>query len=333
MKAKKVVITGKGGLGVIKIQEYTVVGPGDNEVQIKVAYAGLAYADLMLRKVSMPGLSKPPFTPGADAAGIVDRVGKNVKAVKPGDRVAALMMSDFGGQAQYVNVKADRVHVIPDDVPLEKALCLLINYLTAYRMFMQNVIPDGSGSRKILIHGGSGGVGSALVQIAKAFGNTVVSTASGKNLRFVREMGADVIDYGNEDFVSVIENKYKSVDYVFDPIGGSYLGRSLKILKKGGKYIGYGFQENINEGMTGILSSLLQFMVQKLINLNKKIRSFQLKDGNPKFYQADLQELFQLYVDKKIDPVISEIISLENASKAHEKLEAGDRNGKIIIKA
>jgi len=334
MRAKKVMISAKGGPEVVKVVEYEVPEPEEHEVRIKVEYAGLAFADLMLRKRGMPGLPKIPVTPGADCTGVIEKVGNDVSGLNPGDRVTVLFMSDFGGQAQYVCVHESRVKIVPDEIPLDKAVCLVVNYLTAYKMLSKYLKLTEQEKPDILVHGGSGGVGSALIQIAVSHGIDVISTASTSNVDMLQEMGAIGIDYNNSDFVDVITRTYpEKMDAVFDPVGGDYLARSLKILKKGGCYIGYGFQNDLKGGMFGIMKTMVRFGLRKLITFDKKLAIFQLGDENHSDCMNDLKALFDMYAAGKINPVISEVIPMADASKAHRNLENGKRRGKIIIRA
>lgn len=334
MKAKKVVISALGGPEVVKVVDYEVGEPCENEVRIKVEYAGLAYADKLVRELKVPGLPKTPFTPGADLTGIVDKTGSHVRAFQPGDRVAVLLMSDFGGQAQYVCVDEKRVQKVPDDVPLEKAVCLLINYLTAYQMLFTKTDVTKKDNALILVHGGSGGVGSALIQLAVSRGIKVIATASKHNLDVVEKLGAKGIDYKNKDFAAYIKKNYPGkVDAVFDPVGGDYLKRSLRILKKGGYYVGYGFQNDLKDGSWGIIKNLSRFMAAKVTTWNKNLASFQLRDKNPGEYMQILTTLFDMFTRNKINPLISEIIPIADAFTAHKKLDEGNRKGKILIKA
>ncbi len=333
MKAKKVLIVSESGPESIKIVEYDVEDPGENEIRIRVKYSGLAYADYMIRKVSMPGLPGLPFTPGADVSGYVDKIGSNVKGFREGDRVCALLMAKFGGQSQYVIADKDVVYKIPDDIPMDRAVCFLVNYLTAYQMLNMNGLLVHGEVKDILVHGGSGGVGSALIQLLLVYDHRVFSTASNHNLDMVNNLGAIGIDYRNHDFAEILKRNMIQADYVFDPVGGDYTGRSLKILKKGGTYIAYGFQKHIAGGIFGIIRSLAGFYVLKLMNRHKHLKIFQLNKQTKYGYDHDLDRIFELYREKKIDPVISEIVDIDDAARAHIHLEKGIRQGKILIKA
>ena len=333
MKNKKVVISSLGGPEVVKVSEFEVSEPKEEQVLVKIHYAGFAYTDLMFRKITMPGMPKLPFTPGAEFSGIVEKVGNNVSNIKPGDRVVGLMMSDFGCQSQYLCVDSNRVQKVPEDIPLDKAVCLIVNYLTAYDMF--SLIPKQNSDIEIpiLVHGGSGGVGSALIQLAVSKGIKVYATASDKNCEFVKELGAYPIDYKSTDFEYHFKNVLKQkVLAVFDPIGGGYLKRSLSILEKGGLYIAYGFQGDLQKGKSNLFKIMFHFLFTKLTTVGKKVLMYQLRGNKPSEYMDDIGKLFNLYLGGKIDPVISDVFYIDDIQQAHEKLERGDRRGKILIR-
>lgn len=159
----------------------------------------------------------------------------------------------------------------------------------------------------------------------------VFSTASGKNQEMLRVMGAVPIDYQKEDFAGVIRKKAGKLDAIFDPVGGSYLKRSLKLLKKGGSYENYGFHADISKGFPALLKLMAKFFFYKLTNPSKNMEVFQLRDNEPRVYMTELDELFELYLQEKIDPVVSELFPLERAAEAHRALEQGKRQGKILI--
>ena len=317
----------------VTVERYDVPEPGENEVQIRVAYAGLAYADVMLRKLRLPGLPKPPFTPGADLTGTVERVGSRVRNVAPCDRVAALTASNLGAQAQFVNVDVGQVFPVPKDLPLDKAVCLLVNYLTAYQMLADTGAAAVDGTVNALVHGGSGGVGSALLQLLLSNGHRVFSTASSENAAFVNRLGATAIDYRKEDFVDVVRKAGVSFDFIFDPVGGTYLRRSLKVLAKGGTYVGYGFQEGARRGAWGIVGSLAAFMTAKIVHINKTMASFQMTNSDFTRHGKDIETLFRLFQEQRINPVISESFPIMEAPQAHLALSRSKRQGKILIQA
>jgi NADPH:quinone reductase-like Zn-dependent oxidoreductase len=329
MRAKKVVITEKGTIDSITVQEFDIPEVKENEVLIKVTYAGLGYGDIMARKLNIPGLPKVPFTPGSDVTGIVESVGTNVTNVKPGESVAALLMPDYGGQSEFVLTSSENIFKIPDNIPLDKAACLPINYLTAYGIY-KNYLQNELNFKRVLYHGGSGGVGSAFIQIAVSKGMKVLTTASNKNHEFLTALGAEPIDYNSSDFSEYVKSRYSFVDAVIDPIAGDYTKRSLKILRDGGKYIGIGFQTIKNR--YGMIRIMLSFLFRKMFTSKKEMYIYMLNSTVKSELNSNLNELFNMYKNGEIDPVISAVYTLDNVKSVHEKLESGDRKGKILIK-
>jgi NADPH:quinone reductase-like Zn-dependent oxidoreductase len=317
---------------VVRVADCEVPEPRPNEVRIRVAYAGLAFADKMLRLLSVPGIPKPPLTPGADISGEIDAVGAQVSSLRERDRVVALLMSDFGGQAEYLCIDSSRVMVVPPEVPLDKAVCLMVNYLTAHRMLALALqrVPRGP----MLVHGGAGGVGSAMLQLARAQGIDVVATVSSGKRRPVEALGALAVDYATEDFGDQVRQQFPDgVTAVFDPIGGDYVRRSLAVLQKGGTYIGYGFQKGLSQGRWGLLKTLALFLYHKLTSPGRSLQMFQLRDNKPEANLQDVTALFELYQRGKIDPLVAQVFPLEQAREAHGYLDRGLAVGKVLLAA
>lgn len=333
MTAERVVITKMGSTDNIRISEFKIPEPAANEVLIKVEYSGLSYSDIMLRTSKIPGLPGLPATPGADCVGVVKKKGSNVTHIKKGQRVAAILMSSFGGQSQYVSVPADNLLPIPDDIPSDKALCMIINYMTAYMLMQKFKAKNNKTNPRVLIHGGAGGVGTALIQLAQAYNMEVLSTASTANIEFLTSLKVEVIDYTDTHFEDYIRTKYPDkLDAVFDPIAGSYIERSLKVLKKGGHYIAYGFQSAIKKQLWGVISTMFSFFTRKVVTPSRHMSLEMLINYTIDQQKEMLQQVFKLYREGKIDPVISGIYALSQALEAHSQLAKGKRRGKILLK-
>jgi NADPH:quinone reductase-like Zn-dependent oxidoreductase len=193
------------------------------KVRVKINTCGVAFADTLIRKGVYPGgQPKFPLTLGYEAVGIVQELGKNVKEgrLKIGDTVAVL--SVIGCHAEEIQIEEDCVFKVSANLDRSKVLALVLNYITAYQM-LTRVITMKKGER-ILVHGISGGVGTALLELGKYLELEVYGTCSSSKFEAVKNLGGHPIDYKTEDFVSVI-NKLDppGVDAVFDPIGGDHL--------------------------------------------------------------------------------------------------------------
>ena len=209
---KKIVIKNSDSVNSLVLVESEIPEPKDGEVLIKVEAAGVAFADIMMRHGKYPGTPKLPFTPGYD---IVGRIEKSKGTWKSGDRVMAL--TQFGGYAQYITVPIERIVKVPEESPAAELVCLPLNYVTAYQMLqVSGALNPGS---VILIHSAAGGVGTALLQLARNFGIKAYGTASLEKHDIVRKFGGIPIDYKYENFTEFIKNHEEDVFAVFDSVG------------------------------------------------------------------------------------------------------------------
>jgi NADPH:quinone reductase-like Zn-dependent oxidoreductase len=216
-----------GGPDVLKIEETPRPEPKSGEVLIRVHGAGVNPVDWKIRE----GYTnhKLPLVPGWDVAGVIEKVGPEVTSLKPKDEVYGYFdLSRNGAYADYVAVPAEEVALKPKSLDFTKAAAVPLAALTAWQgLFDVGGLKPG---QKVLIHAAAGGVGSFAVQFAKWKGAHVIGTASGRNVQFVRELGADeVIDYTKTAFEEAVDN----VDLVFDTMGGETQKRSWQVLKKG----------------------------------------------------------------------------------------------------
>lgn len=204
---KRVVIMKAGGIKTVTTQPMAKPEPAANEVRIKVAYAGINFADLLMRMGFYNPRPPYPFTPGYEVSGVVDAVGAEVKDLTAGLRVVAAMRN--GGQASYVLVNPERVLVLPDSISLKTAAATPVTYLTAHHMLhhLGHLKADDS----VLIHGGAGGVGTAALQLCQWAGvSKVWATSSKPKHHIITKYGARPIDRHHEDFGAIIKDR-KSV--------------------------------------------------------------------------------------------------------------------------
>ena len=198
MNYQKVLITAKGGPSVLQVvTEEILPEPAQDEIRIHVEYAGVAFAEILMRRASFPGLPKPPFTPGSDIVGIVDKTGPDVSGIAVGDRVGVFLLPDIGGYTQYRCVKYTRAVKVPKDADPIQATAATMNYITALQMFRQARLNEGD---RILVHGGGGGIGTALLEFARLYGIRAYATASTSKQALVKEFQAIPIDYTRRDF-------------------------------------------------------------------------------------------------------------------------------------
>ena len=233
MKAFVVEHYGKDGLRAADVPEPEV---GDGDVLVKVSAAGINPLDKMVRDGEFKRLLKyrTPFVLGHDVAGVVTRVGSAVRDFQVGDEVYARPRDlRIGTFAEYIAIDQDDVAPKPASLTLHEAAAVPLVSLAAWQALVDRAhVQPG---QKVLVHAGSGGLGSTVIQLAKHLGATVATTASGENAELVRSLGADVVvDYTKEDFAEVLSG----YDVVLDSLGGENLEKSLTVLKPGGQAIG-----------------------------------------------------------------------------------------------
>ena len=324
---KAALITGNGGLEKITVGDIPKPKIEPGQVIIKVKAVSLNHLDLFVLS-GMPGKKRThfPHIPGGDISGLIEKVGKNVSGLKKGQRVlvdplisgvGALGEDTEGGLTQYISVPVKNIIPIPENVSLKQAAALPIAYGTAWRMLISK------GKLKInetvLILGASGGVGNALVQIAKAAGAVVIA-AAGSDLKCqkLKKLGADyTINYQKENFSRTTWQitKKHGADIVVDYTGEKTWPGSILATKKGGRILTCG-------ATTGFKATTdLRYVWTREITII----------GSNGWQRKDLLELLNLVSRKKIRPVISKVLPLKQVKQAYQIIE--DRNffGKIII--
>lgn len=299
--------------------------PAAHQVLIKVVAAGVNRPDIMQRR----GLYPPPpgasDIPGLEVAGVVVAVGAAVSQWQAGDEVCALLTG--GGYAEYCLASAELCLPIPKGLSLLEAAALPETFFTVW----SNVFDRAHLARNetLLVHGGSSGIGTAAIQLAKAFGASVYVTAGSKEkCQFCRDLGADAaIDYRQEDFVEAILHltANRGVDVILDIIGGDYLPRNVKCLAADGRLL----QIALQQGVKGELN-LLPVMLKRLT-----LTGSTLRPRDDAFKAAIARQLYAkvwpLLAAGTIKPVIHSTFTLNDAALAHELMESGQHIGKIIL--
>jgi len=315
----------------------TLPEPSKDEVRIEVAYAGINFADLLMRL----GLYQPrppyPFTPGYELSGTVEALGKGVKHLSIGQRVAAVVPN--GGQSSHAIVASRRVLVLPDEISLEAAAALPVTYLTAHHMLHH--LGHLSSEESVLIHGGAGGVGTAALQLCRMAGvKQVWATASGHKAPTIRSFGGTPIDRHNEDFVKIIKGETggKGVDHILDPIGGDNLARSLSVLKEGGRLYTYGMSAAAPSSKRTLLRSFLawrktpKFDPLRLMARNRGVFGVHMGTWNDEMVMvAQLNRILEGVLEGQLEPLIDSIFDVDDVIKAHQHIHAGNNIGKVLL--
>lgn len=251
--------------------------------------------------------SKLPITPGYDVAGTVEKIGSKITQYEVGDAVYAyLPLQQGGGYAEYAVATEKEAAARPTTLNFTEAAAVPLVALTAWQAMIDTA--KLSAGQTVLIHGGSGGVGSFAIQIAKAKGAKVIATASTKNQDLLKELGADItIDYTKQKF----EDIAKDVDVVLDSVGKDTLTRSYGVLKKGGH----------------IVSLVAKPDQKELDKFGIKGSSLDVQPNS-----AELAQIGKMIEDKTIKVIISQVFPLSDAAKAQAQAETGHTRGKIVLK-
>ncbi len=343
MKHKRIIVTHYGGPDALQVVEEECPEPSAGAVRVRVLAAGVALPDIMAREGVHPETPRVPFTPGWDLVGVVDRLGDGISGCETGQTVAAMPIS--GAYAEYVCLPERELVPVPSGLDPAEAVSLILNYITAYQM-MHRSAKVATGQR-VLIHGASGGVGTALLQLGRLAGLEMYGTCSSRGAAAVSDLGGVPIDYQHQDFVKEIHRLTREgVDAVFDPIGGSHLWHSREALRPGGKVVGYGNTTSLRgKGLTsghagrrnrlhGIPIYALYIAGGWLLPGRKRVVPYSiqwLKRLKPAIFRQDLTSLFDLLKEKKIKPMISQRFPLVEAKHAHELLGKGGVIGKIVL--
>lgn len=328
MKYKSVVITKKGGPEVLKVVENKLHPPKNEEVQIRVLACSVGRTDIAMRYGYYPFAPKMPFVPGYEAVGIIEAVGTKVKRFRVGDTVAALTV--YGGYSEYIYLEPQHLVKVPENVKAEEAAVLILNYVTAYQMLKR--VANVQKGNKILITGASGGVGTALLDLAKLEDLDVYALSSKHKHETIVRMGAFPIDYKSTDWVKFIKNKeLEGLDFVFDGIGKSYINKGFSLLKKRGKLVEFGYPSFL-----GMLSGVFNIMLLNSLTNGKNAEFYGIsgiykKDKSTILY--DLEKQFLLLKEKKIKPIINTRMPILKASEANKLLENGSVSGNIVLLA
>lgn len=295
---KAIVIEEFGGIEKLQMKDIDRPTLKPDRMIVKMAATSVNPVDVKRRKGLFGG--KTPMIVGGDVSGTVVEIGDDVTGFKVGDRIMANGAKTY---AEFVMVNPDRAVVLPDMVSFEEAAAIPLAGQTAYEAVVtRGQVKDG---QKVLIHGGSGGVGSLAVQIAKIKGAWVASTASGKNQSLLKDLGVDrPVDYKSEAFEELLD----PVDFVFDTVGGDVQTRSLSVIKEGGHLLSIAAKPDENTAVKAEFFSM-----------------------SPK--KEALEDLLTWLEEGKIRPVISEMLDFteEGVRKAHELSETGHAGGKIIL--
>lgn len=313
---KAVVIEKFGGIEEMHLTDLPKPEPAKNEVQIQIAYTSVNPVDWKIREGSLQSIFQHefPLILGWDAAGTVTAVGKNVTKFKKGDHVFAYCRKpvvQWGTYAEYICFEANNIALKPDNISFAQAAALPLVALTAWQALFEHA--NLTKGQKILIHAGAGGVGSIAIELAKAAGAKVYTTASKNNHKYVKSLGADVaIDYRDTDFVKKInELEPDGVDVVFDCVGSETLNQSFNVVKSGGYLVS--IVNKVDENKAKKKNIQGAFMLVR-------------PDG------AQLEMIAKWIIEGKIKPPHIHEMTLSECAQAQQMSEEGHIQGKIVLR-
>ncbi|KAK7412283.1 hypothetical protein VNO78_03736 [Psophocarpus tetragonolobus] len=322
---KAIVITSPGGPEVLQLQEVEDPQVGDDEVLIRVHATALNRADTLQRKGSYPPPKGASPYPGLECSGTVLSVGKNVSRWNIGDQVCALLCG--GGYAEKVAVPVGQVLPVPPAISLTHAATFPEVACTVWStIFIMSRLSQGE---TLLIHGGSSGIGTFAIQMAKYRGSRVFVTAgTEEKLAFCKTIGADVgINYKTQDFVARVKEETggQGVDVILDCMGASYYQRNLDSLNFDGRLFIIGFQ-----GGTTAQVDLRPLLAKRLTVQAAGLRNRSLENKAVIVNEVE-KNVWPAIAEGKVKPVVYKSFPLSEAAEAHRLMESSQHIGKILL--
>jgi len=314
-----------GGPEALVLAQWPLPGIGDDDVLIQVAAAGLNRADILQRRGFYPSPAGAPANPGMEVAGTVVAVGRNASEFRIGDSVCALVQG--GGYSEYCAAPCAQVLPVPGKLNLIEAASLPEAYFTVWsNLFEFGRLQPGE---RLLVHGGSSGIGVAAIQLASALGNTVYVTAgSDEKCRFCEQLGAArAFNYNTQDFVAEVAaaTGKAGVNVVLDMVGGSYMPRNLQVLAPEGRLVMIATQ-----GGAQAQVDIMRIMQYRLVVTGSTLR------GRPVEFKRQikaklLQHVWPLLGQGRIHPIVDQVFPLAEVARAHAYMESSAHKGKIIL--
>jgi NADPH:quinone reductase len=320
---RAVEITKPGGPEVLALCERAMPVARLGEIVIRVAYAGVNRPDALQRAGAYappPGASD---LPGLECSGVVAAVGPGVSRWKLGDEVCALLPG--GGYAEYVATPAAHALPVPKGMDLRAAACLPETFFTVWtNVFMRGRLKAGE---RFLVHGGTSGIGTTAIQLARAFGARVFASAgSAEKCAVCVDLGAErAINYRDEDFVAVLKGE-GGADLILDMVGGSYLPRNVRALADDGRLVQIAFLEGPKVEL-----NFAEVMMRRLTITGSTLRP-QSELAKARIAEGLEAKVWPLLAAGKVAPVIDSEFPLAEAAAAHARLESAGHVGKVVMK-
>jgi NADPH2:quinone reductase len=318
-------IDGKGGPEVLVSRQTDVPEAGPGQVLIKVHAAGINRPDVLQRQGLYPAPKGHSPILGLEVAGKIAATGDGATRFKVGDKVMALV--NGGGYAQYCVAEQPATLPIPTGLSMVEAAAIPETFFTVWHnVFERAALKPGEW---FMIHGGTSGIGVTAIQLAKAFGAKVIATAgSPDKCAACTSLGADrAVDYRAEDFVDVVKDvtDKRGVDVILDMVGGDYIERNIRSLGDDGRLVYIAFLKG-----SKVEVDLMRVMLKRLTITGSTLR-IRPTEVKGRIARALEEKVVPLIAEGKIRVVIDSSFPLEDVAKAHERLEAGQHIGKIVL--
>lgn len=315
-----------GGPDVLKAEERRIAVPHEGEILIKVAAAGVNRSDILQRQGAYPPPKGASDLPGLEVAGTIEKLGRNTARYEVGDTVCALCPG--GGYAEYVAVPETHVLPVPKGLNFIQAAALPETFFTVWtNVFQRGALQSGE---ILLVHGGSSGIGTTAIQIAKARGAMVIATAgTDAKCQACRELGADhTINYQTTDYVEAVKEITggSGANVILDMVGGDYIERNYRAAAIEGRIIQIAF---FNGPIAEV--DFTRLMIKRLTHTGSTLRA-QSVEAKSRIAQELENEVWPLVSDGTIAPKIDKIFNFEDAAEAHAYMESGVHIGKNILK-
>jgi putative PIG3 family NAD(P)H quinone oxidoreductase len=325
---KAVLLSGFGGLDVLRIGEAPRPVPAEGQVLVKVAATSVNRPDLVQRDGKYPPPPGDSEILGLEVAGTVEALGPGVAGWKAGDRVLSLVGG--GAYAEHAVAHASHLMPIPPSMSFEEAACVCESYITAFlNVFLIGGLKDGNTA---ILHGGGGGVNTAAIQLCKALSprTKLIVTASPHKLERVKQLGADlVIDYtATPDFSEAVKEftGKKGVDVILDHVGARYLAPNMNALGYAGRLVVIGVTSGIKAEL-----NLALMMVKRQQIIGSVLRSRPVKD-KAEIVAEFARTALPRFADRTIVPIIEKVFPLDEVVEAHRMMEEDRHFGKIVMK-
>jgi NADPH2:quinone reductase len=320
-----IAIRAPGGPEMLVAEQRPVPVPGTGEILIKVASAGVNRPDVMQRQGLYPPPTGASDIPGLEIAGTVAALGPQATRWRVGDRAMALVSG--GGYAEYCTAHESHAIAIPDNLSFAEASAIPETFFTVWHnVFERGGLKSGE---TLLVHGGTSGIGTAAIQLAKAFGARVITTAgSAEKCEAARKLGADVaVNYKTEDFVKATKEATgdKGAELILDMVGGDYIARNYEAAAIEGRIVQIAFQ-----GSPKATVDFRRIMLKRLHHTGSTLRARSVPD-KAAIAAAVAEKVLPLIASGRVRPVMDSSFPLAEAAAAHARMESSVHIGKIVL--